>query len=204
MARRRPEVRREEILAATVAVIEHRGFAHTRVTDVADLLGISPALVFYHFESKEALLARAFEYAAERDLERLHVALVKGSDATDRLRRILRLYGPQGAAGGWLLWIDAWATALRVPELRHTSGRLDRRWKQAVAEVIADGVRRGEFRCDDPSGAAWRITALIDGLAVQTTVHGAVTHRQVAAWVDRVVRAELHPQKGTFMQGVGW
>ncbi len=121
------------------------------------------------------------------------MALATGSDASDRLRRILRLYGPQGAAAGWLLWIDAWAAALRVPELRHTSGRLDRRWRQAVAEVIADGVRGGEFRCDDPSGAAWRITALIDGLAVQTTVHGAVTRRQVAAWVDRVVRTELHP-----------
>ena len=98
MGRRRPEARREEILAATVAVIEHRGFA-ARVTDVADLLG-SARRWSLHFGSKDALLARAFEYAAERDLERLQVALATGSEASDRLRRILRLYGPRAPRPG--------------------------------------------------------------------------------------------------------
>ena len=58
------------------------------------------------------------------------------------------------------------------------------RWKDTVAEVIRQGVERGEMTCADPSGAAWRITAMLDGLAVQSTVHdGVVSRRQVTTWV---------------------
>ncbi len=46
--------------------------------------------------------------------------------------------------------------------------------------------------CADPNGAARRITALVDGLAVQNTVHaGVLTKRQLRAWVRRMAAAEL-------------
>lgn len=192
MSRRKVEVRREEILRATVDEVTERGFASTRVADVASRLGISTGLVFYHFESKEALLSQAFAYAAERDLERLDAAAQGSGSAIRRLARILAYYGPEESAAGWPLWIDAWATALRIPELAEVSQRLDVRWKDAVATVIADGVARGEMTCADPTAAAWRITALLDGLAVQATVHtGVLTRRQVTSWVRSAAAAEL-------------
>jgi AcrR family transcriptional regulator len=184
-------MRREEILRATVAEVERRGFTGTRVADVADALGVSPALVFYHFASKERLLAAAFKHAAERNLSRLAEAIADGS-AVQRLREILRVYAPAGVSPGWRLWIDAWAVALREPALRKVSRELDVRWKEAVAEVIAIGVATGEFTCGDPHGAAWRITAMLDGLAVQLTVHkGLLTRRQVVEWVHRFAEFEL-------------
>jgi AcrR family transcriptional regulator len=184
-------MRREEILRATVAEVERRGFTGTRVADVADALGVSPALVFYHFASKERLLAAAFKHAAERNLSRLAEAIADGS-AVQRLREILRVYAPAGVSPGWRLRIDAWAVALREPALRKVSRELDVRWKEAVAEVIATGVATGEFTCGDPHGTAWRITAMLDGLAVQLTVHkGLLTRRQVVDWVHRFAEFEL-------------
>lgn len=185
--------RREEILQTAVAEIERRGFESTRVADVAGVLGISPALVFYHFTTKDRLVAEAFEYAAERDLGRLERALRSSSSAPDRLRAVLKLYSPTGSSSpGWTLWIDAWGAALRVPELRDVSRRVDLHWKEAVAKVIADGVASGDFRCADPQVAAWRITALLDGLAIQVTVHhGVLTKRQMEAWVREQAEREL-------------
>ena len=192
MARRTVEVRREEILRATVDEVVKRGFAHTRVADVAAALGISTGLVFYHFESKDALLSDAFAYAAERDLERLDKAVSGTGSTTRRLARILTMYGPEATGAGWPLWIDAWSTALRSPEMAEVSRQLDVRWKDTVAAVIADGVGRGELQCDDPSAAAWRITAMLDGLAVQSTVHaGVLTRRQITMWVRAMAAAEL-------------
>ena len=192
MGRRTVEVRREEILRATVDEVTESGFASTRVADVASRLGISAGLVFYHFESKEALLSQAFAYAAERDLERLDKAAGATGSATRRLARILALYGPEGSAAGWSLWIDAWASSLRSPEMAEVSQRLDVRWKDTVASVIADGVERGELVCADPSSAAWRITAMLDGLAVQATVHaGVLTRRQIGSWVRAAAAREL-------------
>ena len=193
MARRKVEVRREEILAATVVEVQKSGLAHTRVSDIAGALGVSPALVFYHFDTKDRLLAEAFAYAAERDLVRLAAAVDGPGTATRRLRAVLRLYSPVGSTPpGWTLWVDAWAAALRSPDLRRVSKRLDLQWKDAVAEIIAAGVESGEFRCDDPHAAAWRITALIDGLAIQVTVHrGLLTRGEMADWVNAQAAHEL-------------
>jgi AcrR family transcriptional regulator len=193
MVRQAVAVRREEILRTAVEQITSRGFANTRVIDVAESLNVSTALVFYHFDSKDRLLSEAFRYAAARDLEQLAKISNSKATAVRRLRRILSLYGPGSGPGqAWPLWIDAWATALRMPELQDASRQLDVHWKDAVAEVIAQGVAAGEFSCDDPSAAAWRITALLDGLAVQATVHtGVVAKGTMLRWVRQVAAAEL-------------
>jgi AcrR family transcriptional regulator len=187
------EVRREEILRAAIGEIAARGVAATRVADVARALGVSTALVFYHFRTKDRLLAEAFGYAARQDLDRLAEVLAAGGSARARLKALLRLYRPSGSdSTAWALWIEGWVAALRSAELRRVSKRLDLRWKQALAELIAEGVAAGEFRCADPRAAAWRITALLDGLSVQVTVHrGVLTHRELAAWVREHAAREL-------------
>lgn len=63
--------RREELLRAAVEQIEVRGVSAVRIADVAAVLGVSNALVLYHFSSKEKLVAAAFAYAAEADLAHL-------------------------------------------------------------------------------------------------------------------------------------
>lgn len=175
-------MRREEILAAAAAAVSRRGFAGTRVADVAADLGISSGLVFYHFDTKERLLSEAFGYAAERDLERLDRAVARHGSAVARLRAVLRLYQPSGHAPGWTLDIEAWAEALRTPEIREASRELDRRWRAAIEQVVRDGIRDREFTVDDPAGAVLRITALLDGLAVATQVRGSLSRRDAAAW----------------------
>jgi hypothetical protein len=90
------------------------------------------------------------------------------------------------------MWIDCWAESLRVPELEKVSRRLDLRWKDALTEVVAEGVADGSFSCADPGAAAWRIIALIDGLAVQVTVHERVIARkQLSDWVREHTAREL-------------
>jgi AcrR family transcriptional regulator len=191
VARRKVEVRREEILAAAEAEVTRRGFARTRVGDVADALGVSTALVFYHFGTKEKLFAEALEHAVRRDLERLDTVVAKASDPVDGVRRILALYSPQGNANGWTVWVDAWAESLREPEMREMSRRLDVRWKDVLADQIVRGNDQGLFECPDPEGAAWRLSALLDGLAVQVMVHRSITKKQLAAWVRGAAAHEL-------------
>ena len=192
MARRSAEVRLDALLRTACDVIVERGLANTRTADVAAAAGVSQALVFYHFETKERLLARAFAYAAEQDLARLDAVLDSPSSPLEKLRKILKWYAPTGSSKSWVMWIDCWAESLRVPELEKVSRRLDLRWKEALTDVITSGVKDGEFTCDDPSGAAWRIIALVDGLAVQLTVHERViTRKQLSDWVRLAAAREL-------------
>lgn len=191
MARRKVEVRREEILVACLDEVVARGLGNVRVGDVAAALGVSRALVFYHFETKEALLEAALEHAVARDLERLDVTLARDPDAVQRLRHVLRSYGPQGKAPGWTLWVDAWSAALRDDKLRRTLRRLDRRWTSALESVIRSGTDEGAFRCPDPAASAGRLAALLDGLSVQVTVHRKLSRAQMAREVNQAAAAEL-------------
>ena len=68
------DVRRDQMLAAAAQLIAERGFSETRIADVAERVGASPALVIYYFGTKDSLLTealrwseRAFYAAAERD-----------------------------------------------------------------------------------------------------------------------------------------
>ncbi|MFC8088907.1 TetR/AcrR family transcriptional regulator [Streptomyces sp. NPDC057301] len=194
MARVRLSVaeRREELLRAAVEQIEARGIAAVRIADVAAALGVSNALVLYHFATKEKLVAAAFTHAAQDDLARLRRVLGRRTTALRRLRAAVRWYAPTGQAKGWRLWIEGWAAALREPALQEVTRDLDRQWKAALAEVIAEGVAADEFRCPDPMGAALRLTALLDGLAVQmTSYRGAVSRARAQEWVDEALAREL-------------
>jgi AcrR family transcriptional regulator len=192
VTRRAAEVRLDALLRTACDVIVERGLANTRTADVAHAAGVSQALVFYHFATKERMLAQAFEYAAERDLARLDAVLRSTAGPLVKLKRILRLYPPTGRSRSWPMWIDGWAESLRTPELERVSRRLDLRRTETLGAVIADGVRDGVFDCDDPSGAAWRINGLIDGLAVQVAVHDRVISRRTfAQWVRLATAREL-------------
>jgi AcrR family transcriptional regulator len=189
-ARRSVAVRREEILSTTVELLDELGLAAIRVADVATALDVSPALVFYHFGTKDELVAEAFAHAVERDLHRLERA-ARGGTPVERLRRVLRLYGPTGRATGWRIWIDAWAVAQRDAHIRRLLRRLDRQWREILRGVIDDGVASAAFTCPDPEATVARLSALVDGLSVAAVVHRSVTRGQLRAWVAAQLAVEL-------------
>jgi AcrR family transcriptional regulator len=187
-------MRREEILSTTVDLLDKLGLAAIRVSDVAVALDVSPALVFYHFGTKDDLVAEAFAHAVERDLHRLERAANGGGDPVERLRRVLRLYGPTGRATGWRIWIDAWAVAQRDQHIREVLKRLDHRWQDILRGVVDDGVATGAFTCPDAAATVARLSALVDGLAVAAVVHRSVTREQLRSWVANQLAVELGVQ----------
>lgn len=190
--RKTPDARREEILRACADLVDQRGADVVRFSDVADSLGISPSLIAYHFRSKDALIAETFSWAAQRDLRRLADVTSGGAPARDRLMAALGWYSPTGAAYGWRLWIEHWAMSLRSPTLRKVGRDLDGAWKQALVAIIEQGCASEEFVCADAREAATRITAFLDGLAVQAIVYRRRIPARLAAERTRdVVAREL-------------
>ena len=75
--------------------------------------------------------------------------------------------------------------------MRAMNRSLDLRWKDVLAEQIKLGNDQGVFSCEDPDDAAWRLSALLDGLAVQVMVHRNLTKKQLRQLVHRATAAEL-------------
>ena len=61
------EERRESILEAANEVFGEHGYEHVRIDDIAAAAGISKALIYEHFRSKQELYMRADEPRRARD-----------------------------------------------------------------------------------------------------------------------------------------
>jgi uncharacterized protein (TIGR02246 family) len=183
--------RRAEILEVTCQVVIERGFAATRIADVAKKLGVSSSLIHYHFDSKEQLLAEAFAHYARKDVAEMEAEVEAAPTSVGQLDRVVQNYVPEGSDDmEWMLWIDGWGEALRNPMMRKISQELDEQSAELLERVIRKGVERAEFVCSDPTAAAMRITAMVDGLAVQFAAHDGMMNRDqliehvrtIAAW----------------------
>src|SRR5262249_20754215 len=161
-------IRKPQLLRAAADVIVERGLASTRIADVAERAGTSPPAVLYWVRSKDEVLAEALTF----DEERFYVEMREGIHMLERPRdQLLFMIEASAEEYDWTLWIELWARALRDPGSRQARQRLDRRWRDEIAAVIRAGQRAGEFADGDADEVALLLGSLLDGLAVQTTLH---------------------------------
>ena len=164
---------RDRILAAAVRRIASEGIDDVRIARIAMDAGVSSALVHYHFDTREALLAEAIDYSYERAGD---VRISKGElpDAThgERLRSMVDQCLPSTPAleQDWVLWVELWLRAVRHPELRPVAERLYARMRAWFVAEITAGVRDGEFSAADPDAVADRTLALIDGFGLRALI----------------------------------
>jgi AcrR family transcriptional regulator len=199
-----PDLRRQSIVDATLAVARRQGFAAATARDVAAELGCSSGLIHHYFRSMDELVAVAFEQAAQHDLARTSEIIEGCTKPDDRIAAYLASYGRVDDDGAFQLWLDAWAEAARRPALGATSQRLNVAWQELLAGIITDGVAAGGFRCDDPHASAWRILSLLDGLALQAVAHRDLLDRSVIVqWSAIVAERELGLRAGRIAGRLG-
>jgi AcrR family transcriptional regulator len=194
LAAKAPEERRRRILVAAVDVLRDRGFAGTRVADIAAAAGTSPALVLYHFSSLADVLVEALTMVDDEYYDDLDRASAPDLDPRDRLARMGALSVSGGAAfGDWELYLEVWVRARHDPRIDEVRRRLDARFLAALTSVIGEGVRHGSFRCGDADAAALRLSALMDGLAVQVVLDDPAMppERMMELWLVGAAH-ELH------------
>ncbi|GAB1391912.1 TetR/AcrR family transcriptional regulator [Rhodocyclaceae bacterium] len=147
--RRRKEARPAELTAAALEVFVEKGYAATRLEDVAARAGVSKGTLYLYFDSKEALfkaVVREGILPALTEGETL-VAGFKGS-SEELLRELIggmwRLIGSQRIGGIPKL---IFAEARNFPEIAsfyHQEVIL--RGTAMIRSVIERGIKRKEFR----------------------------------------------------------
>lgn len=137
--------RRSEILAAAESVFGERGFAGTRLEDVADRLEMRRPSLLYYFADKEALYDATFESILEHFWSRIEAA----REAEDPLERM------DAIASAWIECLSRRPNAARIL-LRQIVDVLPSRSEAvqarlgailaAIREEIDDGVEAGLFK----------------------------------------------------------
>ena len=176
--RRLDAVRRPQILATATELVREKGLWSVRISDVAKRAGLSPTSVVYYFGTKDELFAAAITQADDMFYEPVLEELKQLHTACERLAWLI----VRSSTSDWMLWIDLWVYARHHPDTAVAQRRFHRRWRQAIEDIVREGVEAGEWTVDDPSDVAQRLSALTDGLSVQMVLGDAdhIPERYVA------------------------
>jgi AcrR family transcriptional regulator len=185
------ELRRRDFVDAAIAVMRRKGLLETTSRDVAAEAGVSTGLLHHYFDSHDDLLAVAFEEVAAEDLVRVREALEGIGDPALRLDLLVDVFAPAGDDWQYQVWLDVWSAAAYHPALLAASQRRNQEWQELMAGLFRDGIAQGSFHCSDPEAAAWRLLALLDGMAIQTVAQQtAMPRERLHGWVRAAARAE--------------
>ena len=186
---------RERILEAACDVIAEQGIEDLRIARIATVARVSPALVHYHFATREALLSEALEHSFELlgDV-RTASAEAEGWTSAQTLGWMIDQSLPFHGLGEreWRLWLELWGRAARRPELRGIAARLYERYDEWIAGVVEEGMGSGEFSSGDAGAVTQRLIAAIDGHGLRVLVDDpAMTPARARALIVGALAAEL-------------
>ena len=164
--------RREQLLRSALEVIVARGYADTRIADVAEHAGTSPALVIYYFKTRDQLLTEALRYSEDGWYAAGTQRLAPITSAVGRLTELIAMTclpdTDPAARTEWLLWLDLWALSPRNPGVATVRRKFDERWRETISSTVLSGQESGEFDTAVDAGSfAVTLSALLDGMAVQ-------------------------------------
>jgi AcrR family transcriptional regulator len=154
---RRKDARPGELMTAALQVFAERGFAATRLEEVAQRAGVSKGTVYLYFDSKEALFKAAVESVVLPALEAGEaIASDNSRSPIDALRAFVFWWWERvGATELGALPKLLVAETGNFPELgKWFHDNMILRGKQAAASIIARGVASGDFRALEPLDVA--------------------------------------------------
>ena len=147
--RRRKEARPQEIIAAALASFAARGFAATRLDDIAARAGVTRGTLYLYFSSKEELfkaVVRQFLFPIFAQREEM---LAAATGPTPDLLAKFILSFPSAIGGSPVSAIPklVLSEAGNFPDLaRFYVDEVLRRGRRLVRGLLRRGIERGEFR----------------------------------------------------------
>jgi AcrR family transcriptional regulator len=167
--------RRLQMLRAAAEVMSERGFADTRIADVAARSGASSALIIYYFGTRDRLLVDALRFSEAALFDQVQKMLAEVASVRERFSLLIRWtclpHDTDLIPDIWGLWLDLWAQAFRREEVARGRAELDDRWRALIVEVVQAGRRDGDIGDVDPRRFAVTFAALLDGLSIQVALN---------------------------------
>lgn len=169
--RRKPAVeRRAEIVSAAARIFATNGYSNVGMREIADAVGIRGASLYHHFSSKEEILyaicLTVTKEPVEQNLPLLDAAGTPGERLAALVRAHIRHLLHRRVEYLVGLHEKASLTAGHRAEIDQYLIYYNRR----VRDVLAAGMRSGEFRELNPTIAALGICDMLNG--VSTWIHG--------------------------------
>ena len=171
--------RAPEIIDAAARVFAERGFHGATTQDIADVLGIRQASLYYYFPSKEGALELVCLHGVGGFFEVAKAIAAGPGTAAEKLSRLIKSHLSPLVDRSDFVRVFLNERQHLPPESRRRIGKWSRGLERVFEDVLKEGVRRGEFRPDLDT----RLAALAT-LGMANAVAGWFRKEDVA--VDRI------------------
>lgn len=153
------------LLDAASQAFSKRGFHATTTRDIASRAGLSPAGVYVHFSTKEALLFALSYRGHQRALATVSTAVASGSTPTESLRAVLATFSAWHAENYRMARIAQYEFPHLTPEHRQQVLSLRKQTDKLAQDLLAEGVRTGEFDVPDVATTALVLMSMLVDVA---------------------------------------
>jgi TetR/AcrR family transcriptional regulator, cholesterol catabolism regulator len=172
--------RREHILRVAARVFSQKGYRATSLQEIADEVGVTRPSFYYHFKSKQEILAAIVDAALARAEAALDEVLAEEGSPVERLRAFVFKY------------VEINTEHAEIPILFQTMGELEpdaadaaRRRRSAIdhklARLIEEGVRSGDLEARRPLISAYGILGAVNWMHTWFRPDGELRAEEVAA-----------------------
>ncbi len=173
-------------MTAATAVFAEKGYASTRVADIAGRAGVGKGTVYEYFSSKEELLFAVFESINEEISSRMEQVLSEDESTKEKLIALLRLGAEVISEQVELqpVILDFWAASRgKEFEEHYREAVIDsyEHFRSMISDFIRGVQKRGEFKAGvDAEALAVVIVATVDGLGIQLFFDPSINPHQIA------------------------
>jgi TetR/AcrR family transcriptional repressor of bet genes len=171
------EIRKQQLIEATIDSLAKRGYAETTLANVADGAKLSRGIVNFHFESKENLLIATLQFMADEYAQHWSTALEKaGPSAAERMWALVaadfdrRMTTKRKLAA----WCAFWGEAKSRPTYQALCGARDLKYQRTFEELCAEMKVEGGYGYD-AEAAALAICSSMEGLWLRLMMSDGLT-----------------------------
>jgi len=198
--------RRQQLIDATITSIAKFGLSNTTLAKVTQIAGLSPGIVSFYFNSKDALLLATLRFVAE-EYEAAWQGAVEaaGPDPAAQLRALIevnfdaKLSAPARAA----VWYSFWGEARAREEYMKLCGDRDAAYFERVLALCQRIIGEGGYDGLDAEALARAIDGMIDGIWQGLLVESGQRDREPARRSCFALLASLFPRHFEMPTGHG-
>jgi len=186
---------RQHLIDACISALHRHGPSKTTVEKVVAIANLSPGIVRFYFDSKDAMLVASLEFLANEFAEQLVLPITAlRADPVAALDRLVDLYlGPQLASPRKVsVWYSFWGEATSRQEYYEICGARDAQFEALVRDIVGDLVAREGADHLDTDGVTLGLIGSLEmiwqGYAFQTetAIDRAAARRPIDAYLRSV------------------
>jgi AcrR family transcriptional regulator len=192
-----PEARRQAILEAAMEVFARRGFGVATTDDIARAAGLSKGGLYWHFKSKDDILAAILHMLFDQEVQVLQNLLRAEDRAANRSRSLVAQ-----AVGAIVQFeqslpmvLEFYALAARDGAVRQFLQMYYQRYHHLLTELFQQGFTQGEFRNGTAALAATALIGQLEGLGLIWAIAPEIVclPEQTAAAIDLLIKGLIAP-----------